>query len=246
MTGAIVGTELRLLAREPVTLLFSLLFPVVLMVLVVSSFGSEPDPAFGGISGTDLYVPVYATAAIAVMGFLGVPTHLAAYRETGVLHRLRAAGVGAPVVLSAQLAVSAVVVGTGLALMLGLGFGAFSLSAPQSPAGVGLALVVGTLSFTAIGVLLGALLPTARAAQGLGMLLFFGLFFVSGGGPPPQLLPDALNTAADLTPMGMVVDAISDPWHGRGSNVPALLALAVIGAASAALATRRLARAAAA
>lgn len=59
---------------------------------------------------------------------------------------------------------------------------------------------IGTLSFVAIGAFLGSLLPTARAAQGLGLALFFGLFFVAGGGPPPALLPGAINTAVDSHP----------------------------------------------
>lgn len=37
----------------------------------------------------------------------------------------------------------------------------------------------GILAFTGIGLALGSLLPTARAAQGLGLLLFFGLFFIA-------------------------------------------------------------------
>lgn len=227
-------------AREPLNLVMSLLFPVVLMVLLVGSFGTEPSPDFGSVSGVDFYVPVYAAAIVAAMGFLGLPTHVAAYRETGVFRRFRAAGIPAVTTLSSQAAVMALLVAVGSAVMLALGFGIYRLSAPESPVGMVVALAVGTIAFAAIGALLGTLLPTARAAQGLGLALFFGLFFIAGGGPPLAVLPDPINTAIDYTPMGPLVDAISSPWHGSGWDGTALAALAAVGAGAAGLTRWRL------
>ena len=39
-----------------------------------------------------------------------------------------------------------------------------------------------------IGVLLGSLLPSARAAQAVGLLLFFPSFLLGAGGPPPHVM----------------------------------------------------------
>ncbi|MGC5284744.1 ABC transporter permease [Micromonospora sp. DT231] len=242
MTARIVWTEIKLLGREPITLLMSLAFPALLLVLLAGAFGNEPDPEMGGIGGVDFYVPVYAAAAIAVMGFLGVPTHLAAYRERGVLRRFRAAGVSAWPLAGAQIIVTALMAAVAAALMIAIGFGGYDLNAPSSTLGVLAGFLVGTLAFAALGVLLGTLLPTARAAQGVGLLLFFGLFFIAGGGPPPYLLPDALNTAVDFTPMGPLMDAVSDPWHGAGFNPTAVAVLLGMAVVATLLAVRRLAR----
>lgn len=240
MTTRIVWTEIKLLGREPITLLMSLGFPALLLVLLAGSFGNEPDPEMGGIGGVDFYVPVYAAAAIAVMGLLGVPTHLAAYRERGVMRRFRAAGVPAWKLAGAQIVVTAVVAVVAAGLMIAIGFGGYELNAPSSTAGVVAGFLTGTLAFAALGVLLGTLLPTARAAQGVGLLLFFGLFFVAGGGPPPSLMPDALNTAVDFTPMGPLMDAVGDPWHGDGLNLRAMAFLAGTAAVASLLAVRTL------
>ena len=242
MTTQILWTEIKLLTREPLTLLVGLAFPVLLLVLLAGSFGNEPDPEMGGLGGTDFYVPVYIAATIAVMGFLGVPTHLAAYRERGVLRRFRVAGVPATTLLVAQVVLTILLAVVGGAVMIAIGIAGYDLNMPASAAGVIVGYLLGGLAFAAIGVLLGAIVTTARAAQGLGLLLFFGLFFIAGGGPPPYLLPDAINTAVDFTPMGPLVAAVSDPWHGHGWNVPALVALATIAVTATTLATRRLAR----
>lgn len=239
MTARIVWTEIKLLMREPMTLIFSLLFPIVLLALLAGSFDSTPDPEFGGISAVDFYVPIYAAATIAVMGMLSVPTHIAGYREKGVLQRFRAAGVPKSSVMGAQVAVMTVLVVVGSTAMVVLGLTVFDLSAPASPLGVIVGLAAGTLAFGALGVLLGSLVPTARAAQGLGLLLFFGLFFIAGGGPPPALLPDWITTFVSYTPMGPLNAAVSDPWHGFGWNVAALAVLVAIAVVGWLLATRQ-------
>lgn len=243
MNREIVWIELKLLTREPLVLVVSLLFPVLLMVLLLASFNGDTDPVFVGIAGTDFYVTSYLAAAIAAMGFMGTPTRLASYRDSGVLRRFRAAGVPASSLMFAQVVVVAMLAAVGGAVMLALAYAGFDLAAPKSIAGVVAGFAVGILAFAALGAFLGSIMPTARAAQGLGLLLFFGTFFLVGGGPPPGVLPHALNTAAGLTPTGLLVDAIRSPWIGHGNDIPALLSLAAITVLGSALAVRRLARA---
>lgn len=238
----ITWTEIKLLAREPLTLVVSLAFPIVLMLLLLVSFGGEPDPDFGGVGGTDFYVPSYLGAAVAVMGFMGVPTHLASYRETGVLRRLRAAGVSPSAVLVAQLAVTAGLASLGGAALIAIAYFGFDMNAPVDPLGALAGFVLGVAAFTAIGGLLGAVIPTARGAQGLGLLLFFGTFFLVGGGPPPAILPDFLNTAVEFTPIGQLADSIRSPWVGRGWDVTGLVSLAAISLVAGFLAHRRLSK----
>lgn len=236
MTSAIIWTELKLLWREPLILVVSLLFPVLLMVLLLVSFEGDTDPVFRGIGGTEFYVTSYLAAAIAAMGFMGTPTHLAAYRHTGVLRRFQAAGVAGTSLMLAQAAVTAMLATVGAVVMLALAYAGFDLAAPASAAGVALGFAAGIVAFAALGSFLGAVMPSPRAAQGFGLLLFFGTFFLVGGGPPPGALPDALNTVAGYTPTGMLVEAIRAPWTG-GGDIAAVASLAGI-AVAAALATR--------
>ena len=49
---------------------------------------------------------------------------------------------------------------------------------------------------SAIGVLLGSVLPSARAAQAVGLLLFFPSFLLGAGGPPPHVMGSALRAVA--------------------------------------------------
>jgi len=65
MPAYLTWTEVKLLAREPLVLVVSLMFPILLMVLLLASFSGDNDPVFVGLNGTDFYVTSYLGAAIA-------------------------------------------------------------------------------------------------------------------------------------------------------------------------------------
>lgn len=69
--------------------------------------------------------------------------------------------------------------------------------------------------------LLGTVLPTARAAQGAGNMLWFVMLMISGSGPPPEILPRGLEVVGNALPASHVVSLIQDPWLGFGWNVTA-------------------------
>jgi ABC-2 type transport system permease protein len=96
-------------------------------------------------------------------------------------------------------------------------------------------LAVGALSFVALGLLLGSLAPTARAAQAIGLVLFFPMWLLSGAGPPRGVMTEAMRQLSDVLPLTRVVTAIQEPWLGTGSNLSELVALSVLFAAAVAL-----------
>ena len=185
--------EIKLLAREPVTLLFSFAFPVLVLVLLGGIFGSEhmKQGAYQGVKMMDWYVPAFIGLVIASIGTISLPVHLSSYRERGVLRRFRASGVSEAALLGSQLLVS---LGRrarrARSTIAVLGMAAYGADPASSPAGVALAYVVGVFCFSGIGVLLASLAPTARAAQSVGLLLWFVMLFVSGTSAPLDLLPE--------------------------------------------------------
>jgi ABC-2 type transport system permease protein len=237
--------ELFLLLREPVTLVFALALPVVNVVVLGGVFGDTPDPTgkvFRGVGGSTYYTPAYIALVAASVGLISVPTQLAGYRERGVLRRMRASGLPVTAVLGAQVGVGA---GLGLVGAAVVGAVSFLTNSPEPPrdvAGVAVAFVLGSVALSLLGVLLGAVLPTARAAQGAGVLLWFVLLILGGAGPPSEVLPSTMQTVGALTPLHPLVRALQNPWFAGGWDAAGLGALVAIGAASWALAAWRLSR----
>jgi len=240
--ATLVRAEVRLFLREPATAIFSLAFPLVLLVVLASVFGGTPALRFDGLRPGEFYLVSYLGVVIGALGLVSLPVQIATYRERGLLRRYRAAGVRSWIVLTAQLLTTLLVAIVAAALLVGVGALLYGTAGPAHPLSVALTFVVGACGFGGIGILLGLLLPGPRAAQAIGLVLFFPFWLLSGAGPPPQLLHGPLrHIAADL-PLSYLVHALRTPWSGSGPDLVALGFLAAGGAAAIVAAHRLLRR----
>jgi ABC-2 type transport system permease protein len=219
--------EIKLFFREPTTMVFTLALPLLFLFVMGGVFGNDADPQYyRGFGPTNYYIPAYIGLVISSIGVISLPVHLTGYRERGVLKRWRASSISIWHLLGSQVLVSFFIAVIGSVLMIALGYVAYDINNPQ---GIGMvigAFFLGMLSFAALGFLLGALFPTARAAQGIGMILFFVMLILGGAGPPPEVLPDAMRIIGEFLPTHWVIYALQSPWFGLGWDVEASLIVA--------------------
>jgi ABC-2 type transport system permease protein len=237
--GRLVRTEVTLMKRDPLTLTFVFAFPVLTMLIIGGSFGTKPDIAFDGANPSHWYVASYLTVVIGAMGLIMLPVHLASYRERGVLRRFALAGFPRWSFALSQLVLGFVAVLSASAVLLVVAAPVYGLPAPHDWGRLVAAVLLGTLAFTSIGVLLGTVLPSARAAQAVGLLLFFPSFLLGAGGPPPHVMGSALRRIAGYLPLTWLTDAVRGPWLGLGTATGSLMLVAGVASVGAALALRR-------
>jgi ABC-2 type transport system permease protein len=236
--------ELKLFLREPATVVFTLVFPLLVLVVLAGVFGNTPEVdeegqvIFRGVGATDYYVPAYVALTIASIGLLALPVRIAGYRELGVLRRYRASSVPLTSVFGAQLIMMLAVAVVGSILLSALGFAAYGIAAPEDVVLLVLAFVLVTASFAGIGLLLGAVMPSARSAQGAGLLLFFVMMFLSGAGPPREVLTSGMHTVSDYLLLTHAITTLQDPWLGFGWDGAGSAIVAAVGVASASAAYR--------
>lgn len=238
VTRRLLATELRLLARDPMTLTFVLAFPIVTMLVIGGSFGSEPDDAFP-VNPSHWYVASYFTVVIGATGLIMLPVHIASYRERGVLRRFAAAGFPRWSFAAAQLVIGLVAIAIAGALLLAVAAPVYGIPDVGDPLRVIAGMLAGAVAFVSIGVLLGTILPSARAAQAIGLLLFFPSFLIGVGGPPPAAMSDTLADIAEVLPLALANEAIREPWLGLGNATGSLVVVTVIALAATVLAGRR-------
>ena len=237
-TRRLLTAELRLLTRDPLTLTFVLVFPIVSMLIIGGSFGTEPGAAFP-VNPTHWYVASYFTVVIGATGLIMLPVHIASYRERGVLRRLAASGFPRWSFALAQLALGLTAIAVAAALLLAVAAPVYGIPTVEDPLRVVVGVGVSAVAFVAIGVVLGTVLPSARAAQAIGLLLFFPSFLLGVGGPPPAVMSDVLREIADRLPLALANQAIREPWLGIGNATGALLTTTAIAVVATALAARR-------
>lgn len=228
--GAMAWLELKLFLREPLTVLFVLVLPVTILYVLNGVFGSQPvDPAvWEGVGAVDFYTPSYVALIAATVGVLTVPVHLAGYREQGVLRRFRASALPPAALVGAHVLVATLMTTVSAAVLSGAAVVGYDATPPQDwPGTVGAHLLV-AVAFASLGTLLGLLLPPARAAQGLGVLLFFVFMMLGGAGPPREVLPDTMVAIGDAIPATYAGAALRGPWLGQDWDTTAVLVMAAM------------------
>jgi ABC-2 type transport system permease protein len=116
----------------------------------------------------------------------------------------------------------------GSAVLLAVGGAVYGIPSMVSPVRAIFGLVLGALTFASLGLLIGSWMPNARAAQGVGLLLFFPSFLLGGAGPPPSQMGSTMRSVAQVIPLTHVTDAIRQPWLGLGNATPHLIVTAAI------------------
>jgi ABC-2 type transport system permease protein len=231
--------EIKLFLREPITVIFTLALPLIFLFVMGGVFGNTPKPEiYRGVGAMNYYMPSYFGLIMMAIGTVALPVHLAGYRERGILRRFRASSFSVWAVLGSQLLVSFAITIVGCILVTILGKLVYSPDWPVNPGLLILAFLLGTICFTCFGFFLGAVLPSTRSAQGVGMLLFFIMMILGGAGPPPEVMTRVMQIIGEITPLHWVIYMLQNPWLGFEWHTNASLIVAGITVVSAGLAAR--------
>jgi ABC-2 type transport system permease protein len=207
--------ETKLFLREPVGAFFTLVFPLMMLFLFGSIYGNEPSDYFNGYGTIDISVPAYTAMIIATTGLVGLTITMAAYRENGILRRLRTTPVRPLVVLTAQVIVLFLMTSLGMVLLIIAGKLVYHMRFDGNVFSVLAGFVLCTLSFFGLGFILAGLMPSARTAQVVGMVLLYPMLFLSGAGFPRELLPEAIKKISTFLPLTYVVNLLRGLWVGE-------------------------------
>jgi len=211
--------ELKLFVREPITMVFTFALPLIFLFVLGGVFKNTPDQdIYRGVGAMNYYTPAYIGLVIASIAVVGLPVHLTGYRERGVLRRLRASPIPLWTIFGSQVLVSLLVAVVGGILVIVAAVLTYHAKLPQAPALVVGAFVASVFSFVAVGILLGSVLPTTRAAQGVGLILIIVMMMLAGAGPPREVMTAVMRGVGDATPLRYVIVLLQDPWLGFGWN----------------------------
>jgi ABC-2 type transport system permease protein len=219
--------EFKLFLRERVGPVWVIAFPLVLLVIfgAIPAF-RKPSAILGGYTPMDVYVPILIAFSLSLAAVVAMPMVLAGYRERGVLRRMKTTPAGPARVLAAHLIINlavATVSATEVLVVARLAYGVFL---PRQLAAFALAVLCTVAALQALGLLVAAIAPTGRAAQIIGMLMFYPMLFFSGMWWPIPEMPPVLQHVAEATPLGAAWQAMSNAEVGQWPPALPLLTLA--------------------
>jgi ABC-2 type transport system permease protein len=225
--GKLLTAEARYQWRVPVGLIFGIGIPMMMVIIFgLIPAANTPDESLGGLTAFSAFFPSLLTFAIAMLALVFLPTHLADYRQQGILRRLGTTPVPPAWMLAAQVAINLALAVAGLVILVLAGTVGFGLGAPRQPGGFTLALALSIAAMFAIGLWISAIARTQNAAQGIGQLLLWPMLFFAGMLFPRWALPAVLRDIGDWTPSGAAVQAMTDSMVGTFPSAQLLLVLA--------------------
>jgi len=208
-------TEAKLFLREPASAFFTLVFPLMYLLLFGAISGNTPTPQFGGQRTIDASIPGLAAVVICIAGLMSTTMTMSTYREKGVLRRLRTTPVSPLVVLAAQVIVVFAMTALGMLLLIAAGKLIYHVRFEGNALSVLAGFVLSSLSFFAIGFIVAGLMPTVRSAWVVGMVLMYPMLLLSGAFFSLELLPAAVQKVSAFLPLTYVVNLLRGLWVGE-------------------------------
>jgi ABC-2 type transport system permease protein len=208
--------EAKLFLREPAAAFFTLVFPLMMLVLFGVIYGSQPPPGSSVQDAIQALIPAFAAMTIGIAGLMSTTVTMATYREHGILRRLRTTPVNPLAVMTAQVLVVFSMTSLGVLLLILAGRLIFQVSSPGNIFSITGGFILSSLSFFGIGFILAGTMPTARTAQIAAMVLMYPMLILSGAAWPRELMPAAVQKVAAFFPLTYVVNLLRGTWAGEG------------------------------
>jgi ABC-2 type transport system permease protein len=221
---------------------FTVGFSVVFLVLLASSAGNSKIAFLGGIRQIQYYVPGFTAYGAMSASFNVLAISLVVRRETGLLKRLRLSPLPTWIMLGGVFLSTCIVVLVQVVVVLLIGRLAYNVHLPNHPVALLVALVVGTLCFTALGIGASTIIPNEEAAGPMVGIVFFVLLFLSGLWYPLKS-GSALARISNYFPVRHMITAVFAPFDTQPGTSPwawhDLLVMAIWGVAGGYVALRR-------
>jgi ABC-2 type transport system permease protein len=166
--------------RNPFAAAFSVGFSVVFLVLLGLTGTHDHISFLGNIRAVQYYVPGFIAYGVMATCFNVLALTLVTRRETGLLKRLRLSPLPAWIYLTALLVNAFIVSALQVAVLLAIGRVAYNVALPHDLGALLLAVAVGVVAFSALGVAASSLVPNQEAAGPVLSIVFFVLLFLSG------------------------------------------------------------------
>jgi len=228
--------------RNPQSRYFTLLMPIVFLVIFATIFKGTTTVDGRQITITTFYVPGIMALGIISATFVNLTQTIVTQRENGEFKRLRGTPLPAAIVIGSRAVVGVVVAVAMSALLLLIGKLAYDVRVPESTMlGLIVSVVLGAAAFSCIAFAVSTRISTAEAAAPAINITVLPLYFISGVFVPESQIPKFLRDVATIFPIRHLAQALRGTiTQTRGTGIAAteLLIIAAWGLAALLVAAR--------
>ena len=216
-----VQAGLKTLIRTPRSAFFTLVFPMILLLLIDSTNSGTVTAAGGKVDFAQYFTPSLAIFGLSFACYTSLVFSIPRAREQGILKRIRGTPLEPSIYLSALIAVALLAGLASVTLMVIVGVAAFGvhLYLHLLPAAI-VTLVLGGLCLAALGIAVSSFVVRADTAPVVANVTLLPLVFISGVFSPLQGAPGWVTSLAHFFPLSHLVDAFYGTFnpHTTGSG----------------------------
>lgn len=242
--ATICKMELRLFTRDFFSFFFTLVFPVLMLLLFGGIFGNTPIYDGADVRMMDISVPAYSVMVIGVTGLMSLPLTLAGYKEKKIYKRFDATPVGKKSIMLAQVLVNLTMTLIGISILLIAGKLLYQIQIRGAFLSICVSMLFSIAALFSMGFLFTAIGRDLKSTTLLCYLFYFIMLFLSGATMPDMLFPNTIKKISVLLPMTHAVDLMQGVFAGdslslHGTELLILGSLTVICAAVGAVLYRK-------
>ncbi|WP_419907579.1 ABC transporter permease [Candidatus Poriferisodalis sp.] len=206
--------------RSPAATFFTVVLPIIFLVIFTSIFGNEIISSTGARVAT-VYVPGILALALVSANFMNAAIVTVIRRENGVLKAMRATPLPPWVYVGGQLAASLVLTAFMTALVICIGWLGYSVEVqPGAVPSLLITLGVGAAAFSALGLAITCVCPSEQAAPAITNMCVLPLYFVSDVFIPSEGAPRWMTLIGDIFPIKHLAVALGRTFDPFSEGVP--------------------------
>lgn len=228
--------------RTPIAAFFTIVFPLMLLVLFTAIFGNELIEGLG-VTTAQFFTPGLAVFAAVSATYTNLAIGTAIARDSGILKRVRGTPIPPWAYIAGRVASAVYLAFIAITLMMAVGISFYGVELfPRTILSALLTFLVGVSCFAALGMLVAAISPNGDTAPAVTNATLLPIAFISNIFIPLSDPPAWMEVAGNIFPLKPFADAFRDAFDptltGMQFHWAELGSLALWGVAAALLAVR--------
>lgn len=201
--------QCKLAVRSKIGLFWSFVYPVGMLLLMLSVFGGINKT--GANTSDPRLLTLTGVLVITIMsgGVFALATVLSVDLASGVYDRLRITDLKPAEVIVALMLRQFLIIVVGIVLVLVGAKFLFSVTSQGDVGSILLLAVIGSILFCSIGILVANLCSRQATATAVANAIFLVMMFLSGSTFPKAFFPEWLKTGAEILPASHLFDLLA-------------------------------------
>lgn len=203
--GLRIGYEVRAYFRQPDTLFFTFLFPVLMLAIFATAFSSQDfGPPDAPISAAAYYLPGMLAAGILLSGLQNLGVDIAVERSDGTLKRYAGSPMPIGSYFVGKMGQVAVTASLQAVLLIGVARVVWNVDLPDTALAWGTfawVFVLGVSCSAVLGIAVSGVPRSAKSAQSVIVPIALLLQFISGVYITFDILPEWMQSVASVFPL---------------------------------------------